>query len=169
MVEQAELRSLASKSKTALGFGFVFILLLALAFLRNILEWLIVVASSLLVLPLYAAFVVTTGTAISPLTLPALIMVSLFGATMTLLQVARKWRPQITLLTILLPAAATIVIVLPFRLLHVQEFEAFTGTLLLLLLGGGLGFFHGPLGLAQIKAIQVLLDGARLRRIAGQQ
>ncbi|MGB9142627.1 MAG: hypothetical protein WCB71_10580, partial [Aestuariivirga sp.] len=129
VVEQAELRSLASKSETELGFGFVFILLLALAFLRNFLEWLIVVASSLLVLPLYAAFVVTTGTAISPLTLPALIMVSLFGATMALLQVAQKWRPQITLRTILLPAAATIVIVLPFRLLHVQEFEAFTSTL----------------------------------------
>ena len=62
MVEQAELRTLAAKSKASLAFGFVLILLIALAFLRNILDWLIVVLASLLLLPLYAAFVVTTGT-----------------------------------------------------------------------------------------------------------
>ena len=135
MVEQAELRTLAAKSKASLAFGFVFILLIALAFLRNILDWLIVVLASLLLLPLYAAFVVTTGTAISPLTIPALIMVSLFGVTMAMLLVARKWQPQITLLTILLPAAAIIAIVLPFRLLHLPEFAAFTNTLLMLLIG----------------------------------
>ena len=62
-------------------------------------------------------------------------MVSLFGVTMAMLLVARKWQPQITLLTILLPAAAIIAIVLPFRLLHVPEFAAFANTLLMLLIG----------------------------------
>ena len=50
-----------------------------LAYLRNILDWLIVVASSFLLLPLYAVFIVTTATAISPATLPAMVMTSLFG------------------------------------------------------------------------------------------
>ncbi len=133
MVEQAELRTLESASKTALVFGFLFTLLIALAYLRNILDWLIVVISSLSLLPLYAAFVVTTATAISPVTIPALVMASLFGVTTAMLLVAKKWKPQITALTILLPAAAIVAIVLPTRLLHVQEFEAFTSTLTMLL------------------------------------
>ena len=133
MTEQAELRALASASKSALTFGFIFTLLITLAYLRNILDWLIVVASSFLLLPLYAAFIVTTATAISPATLPALVMTSLFGVTTALLLVTRKRQPQIAELTILLPVAVIIAIVLPIRLLHLQEFEAFTGTLIMLL------------------------------------
>ena len=133
MTEQAELRTLASTSRTALIFGFIFTLLIALAYLRNILDWLIVIMSSLLLLPIYAAFVVTTATAISPATLPALVMVSLFGVTMALLLVAQKWRPQITTLVILLPAAAMVAIVLPTQLLHLKEFKAFASTLTMLL------------------------------------
>jgi hypothetical protein len=133
MTEQAELRSLASASKSALTFGFIFTLLITLAYLRNIMDWLIVVASSFLLLPLYAAFIVTTATAVSPATLPALIMASLFGVTTALLLVIRKRQPQVAELTILLPVAVIIAIVLPIRLLHLQEFEAFTGTLIMLL------------------------------------
>jgi Na+-translocating ferredoxin:NAD+ oxidoreductase RnfA subunit len=96
-------------------------------------DWLIVVASSFLLLPLYAAFIVTTATAISPATLPALVMASLFGVTTALLLVTRKHRPQISELTILLPVAVTVAIVLPVRLLRLQEFEAFAGTLIMLL------------------------------------
>ena len=66
-------------------------------------DWLIVVASSFLLLPLYAAFIVTTATAISPATLPALVMASLFGVTTALLLVTRKRQPQVAELTILLP------------------------------------------------------------------
>ncbi len=106
---------------------------ITLAYLRNILDWLIVVASSFLLLPLYAAFIVTTATAISPATLPALVMASLFGVTTHLLLVTRKRQPQIAELTILLPVAVIVAIVLPIRLLHLQEFEAFTGTLIMLL------------------------------------
>ena len=133
MTEQAELRNLESTSRTALIFGFIFTLLIALAYLRNILDWLIAIASSLLLLPIYAAFVVTTATAISPATLPALVMVSLFGVTMALLLVAQKWQPQITSLAILLPAAAIVAMVLPTQLLHLKEFEAFAGMLTMLL------------------------------------
>ncbi len=133
MTEQAELRSLASASKSALTFGFIFTLLITLAYLRNIVDWLIVVVSSFLLLPLHAAFIVTTATAVSPATLPALIMASLFGVTTALLLVIRKRQPQIAELTILLPVAVVIAIILPIRLLHLQEFEAFTGTLLMLL------------------------------------
>jgi uncharacterized protein len=133
MTEQAEMRTLESTSRTALIFGFIFTLLIALAYLRNILDWLIVIASSLLLLPIYAAFMVTTATAISPATLPALVMVSLFGVTMALLLVAQKWRPQITTLAILLPAAAMVAIVLPTQLLHLKEFEAFASVLTMLL------------------------------------
>jgi hypothetical protein len=130
---QAELRSLASASKSALVFGFIFTLLVTLAYLRSIVDWLIVVASSFLLLPLYAAFIVTTATAISPATLPALVMASLFGVTTALLLVTRNGRPQIAELTILLPVAVIIAIVLPVRLLRLQEFEAFAGTLIMLL------------------------------------
>lgn len=133
MTEQAELRSLASASKSAITFGFIFTLLITLAYLRNIVDWLIVAASSFLLLPLYAAFIVTTATAISPATLPALVVTSLFGVTTALLLVTRKRQPQIAELTILLPVAVIIAIVLPIRLLHLQEFEAFTGTLIMLL------------------------------------
>jgi hypothetical protein len=133
MTEQAKLRSLASASKSALTFGFIFTLLITLAYLRNIVDWLIVVASSFLLLPLYAAFIVTTATTISPATLPALVVTSLFGVTTALLLVIRKRQPQIAELTILLPVAVVIAIILPIRLLHLQEFEAFTGTLLMLL------------------------------------
>ncbi|CAN0279415.1 unnamed protein product, partial [Phaeothamnion confervicola] len=133
MTEQAELRSLASASKSALTFGFIFTLLITLAYLRSIVDWLIVVASSFLLLPLYAAFIVTTATAISPATLPALIMTSLFGVTTALLLVTRKRQSQIAELTILLPMAVIIAIVLPIRLLHLQEFESFTGTLIMLM------------------------------------
>lgn len=132
MTEQAELRSLASASKSALAFGFVFTLLITLAYLRNILDWLIVVASSVLLLPLYAAFIVTTATAISPATLPAIVMTTLFGVTTALLSVTRKRQPQISGLTILLPMAVIVAIALPIRLLHLQEFESFTGTLIML-------------------------------------
>jgi hypothetical protein len=133
MTEQAELRSLASTSRSALTFGFIFTLLITLAYLRNIMDWLIVVASSFLLLPLYAAFIVTTATAVSPATLPALVMTSLFGVTTALLLVTRKRKPQVAELTILLPVAAIVAIVLPIRLLHLQEFEAFTGALIMLL------------------------------------
>jgi hypothetical protein len=133
MTQQAELRALASTSKSALTFGFIFTLLITLAYLRNIMDWLIVVASSFLLLPLYAAFIVTTATAISPVTLPALVMSSLFGVTTALLLVTRKRQPQVGELTILLPVAAIIAILLPIRLLHIQEFEAFSGTLIMLL------------------------------------
>ena len=133
MTERAELRTFGSTSRTALIFGFIFTLLIALAYLRSILDWLIVIVSSLLLLPVYAAFVVTTATAISPATLPALVMVSLFGVSMALLLVAQKWQPQITALAILLPAAAMVAIVLPTRLLHLKEFEAFAGMLTMLL------------------------------------
>jgi hypothetical protein len=133
MTEQAELRAIASASKSALTFGFIFTLLITLAYLRNITDWLIVVASSFLLLPLYAVFIVTTGTAISPATLPALVMASLFGVTTALLLVIRKRQPQIAELTILLPVAVIVAIILPIRLLHLQEFEAFTGTLIMLL------------------------------------
>ena len=133
MTEQAELRALASTSNSALTFGFIFTLLITLAYLRNIMDWLIVVASSFLLLPLYAAFIVTTATAISPATLPALVINSLFGVTTALLLVTRKRQPQIAELTILLPVAVIIAIILPIRLLHLQEFEAFTGTLIMLL------------------------------------
>ncbi|MEQ1522518.1 MAG: hypothetical protein ABL936_14710, partial [Aestuariivirga sp.] len=133
MTGQAELRTLASASKSALTFGFIFTLLITLAYLRNILDWLIVVVSSFLLLPLYAVFIVTTATAITPALLPAIVMASLFGVTTTLLLVTRKRRPQITELTILLPVAAIVAIVLPIRLLHLREFEAFTGTLIMLL------------------------------------
>ncbi len=133
MIEQAELRSLASGSKSALAFGFIFTLLITLAYLRNIVDWLIVVASSFLLLPLYAAFIVTTATAVSPATLPALVMTSLFGVTTALLLVARKRQPKIAELAILLPMAVIIAIVLPIRLLHLQEFESFTGTLIMLM------------------------------------
>ena len=132
MTEQAELRALASTSKSALTFGFIFTLLITLAYLRNIMDWLIVVASSFLLLPLYAVFIVTTATAISPATLPALVMSSLFGVTTALLLVTRKRLPQVAELTILLPVAVIIAIVLPVRLLHLQEFEVFTGTLIML-------------------------------------
>lgn len=133
MTEQAELRSLAAASKSALAFGFAFTLLITLAYLRNIVDWLIVVASSFLLLPFYAAFIVTTATAISPATLPALVMTALFGVTTALLLVTRKRQPQISGLTILLPVAVVFAIVLPIRLLHLQEFEAFTGTLIMLM------------------------------------
>ena len=133
MTEQAELRALASASKSALTFGFIFTLLITLAYLRNILDWLIVAASSFLLLPIYAAFIVTTATAISPATLPALVMTSLFGVTTALLLVVRQRQPQISTITILLPIALIIAIVLPVRLLHLQELEAFSGTLIMLL------------------------------------
>ncbi|MDP1699936.1 MAG: hypothetical protein Q8L53_03105 [Aestuariivirga sp.] len=133
MTEQAELRSLASASKSALAFGFIFTLLITLAYLRNIVDWLIVVASSFLLLPLYAAFIVTTATAISPATLPALVMTSLFGVTTALLLVTRRRQPQIAGLGILLPVAVIVAIVLPIRLLHLQEFEVFSGALIMLL------------------------------------
>jgi hypothetical protein len=126
MTEQADLRSLAAASRSALAFGFVFTLLITLAYLRNIVDWLIVVASSFLLLPFYAAFVVTTATAISPATLPALVMTALFGVTTALLLVIRNRQPQISGFTILLPVAVVFAIVLPIRLLHLQEFEAFT-------------------------------------------
>ena len=135
MNEQAELRTLVSAFKTAAIFGFVFTLLIALVYLRNILDWLILVVSSLLLLPIYAAFVVTTATSISLATLPALTMAQLFGVTVALLLVVQKWQPQITTLTILLPAAAIVAIVLPTRLLHVPEFEAFASALVMLLAG----------------------------------
>ena len=134
MADQAELRTLESTSKSALVFGFLFTLLIALAYLRNILDWLIVVVSSLLLLPLYAALVVTTETAISPVTLPALVTASLFGVTIALLLVAQKWRHQVTALTIFLPAAAIVAIILPTRLLHLQEFEVFSSALIMLLI-----------------------------------
>ena len=133
VTEQAELRALASASKSALAFGFIFTLLITLAYLRNILDWLIVVASSFLLLPLYAVFIVTTATVISPATLPALVMASLFGVTTALLLVTRKRQSGVGELAILLPAAAIVAIVLPIRLLHLQEFVAFTGTLTMLL------------------------------------
>jgi hypothetical protein len=135
MTEQAELRTLESTFKLGLIFGFVFTLLIGFAYLRNILDWLIVAVSSLMLLPLYAALVVTTETAIGPATLPAFVMASLFGVTMALLLVAQKWRAQITAFAIILPAAAIVAIVLPTRLLHLQEFEAFASTLTMLLLG----------------------------------
>ena len=133
MIERAELRTLESTAKTGLVFGFAFTLLITLVILRSILDWLIVVASSLLLLPLHAALVVVTGTAISPATLPALVMASLFGVTMSLLLVARKWQHRITALSIFLPVAATVAIILPIRLLHLQELEAFAGALIMLL------------------------------------
>ena len=133
ITEQAELRALASASKSALVFGFIFTLLITLAYLRNILDWLIVVASSFLLLPLYAVFIVTTATAISPATLPAMVMTSLFGVTTALLLVTRRRQSGIGGLTVLLPAAAIVAITLPIRLLHLREFESFTSTLIMLL------------------------------------
>ena len=133
MTGQAELRTLESTADTALVFGFVFTLLITLVYLRNILDWMIVVVSSLMLLPLYAALVVTTETAISPATLPALVMASLFGVTMSLLLVAQKWQPRITALSVFLPVAATVAVILPTRLLHLQEFEAFASALIMFL------------------------------------
>jgi hypothetical protein len=133
MTEQAELRAIAAASKSALTFGFIFTLLITLAYLRNIMDWLIVVASSFLLLPLHAAFIVTTATTINPATLPALVMTSLFGVTTALLLVTRIRKPQVAELTILLPVAVIIAIILPIRLLDLREFEAFTGTLIMLL------------------------------------
>ena len=133
MTGQAELRTLESTADTALVFGFVFTLLITLVYLRNILDWMIVVVSSLMLLPLYAALVVTTETAISPATLPALVMASLFGVTMSLLLVAQKWQPRITALSVFLPVAATVAVILPSRLLHLQEFEAFASALIMFL------------------------------------
>jgi hypothetical protein len=133
ITEQAEVRALSSDSKTALAFGFIFTLLITLAYLRNILDWLIVVSSSLLLLPLYAVFIVTTATAISPATLPAMVMTSLFGVTTALLLVTRRRQSGIGGLTVLLPAAAIVAITLSIRLLHLREFESFTSTLIMLL------------------------------------
>ena len=133
MTEQAELRTIGSAFQAALIFGFLFTLLLTLAFLRNFLDWLIVVVSSLMLLPLYAALIVTTETAISPLTIPALVVASLFAVTISLLLVAQKWQSRITAVTIFLPPAVTVVIILPTRLLHLQEFEAFASALTMLL------------------------------------
>jgi uncharacterized protein len=133
ITEQAELRALASSSKSALVFGFIFTLLITLAYLRNILDWLIVVASSFLLLPLYAVFIVTTATAISPATLPAMVMTSLFGVATALLLVTRRRQSGIDGLTVLLPAAAIVAITLPIRLLHLREFESFTSALIMLL------------------------------------
>jgi uncharacterized protein len=133
ITEQAELRALSSDSKSALAFGFIFTLLIALAYLRNILDWLIVVSSSFLLLPLYAVFIVTTATAISPATLPAMVMTSLFGVTTALLLVTRRRQSGIGGLTVLLPAAAIVAITLPIRLLNLREFESFTSTLIMLL------------------------------------
>jgi hypothetical protein len=130
---QAELRAFASASKSALVFGFIFTLLMALAYLRNILDWLIVVASSFLLLPLYAVFIVTTATAISPATLPAMVMTSLFGVTTALLLVTKRRQSGIGGLTVLLPAAAIVAITLPIRLLNLREFEPFASTLIMLL------------------------------------
>ena len=70
-----------------------------------------------------------------PATLPALVMAQLFGVSLALLLVAQKWQPQIIALTTLLPASAIVAIVLPSRLLHVQEFEAFASALIMLLVG----------------------------------
>ena len=133
VAEQAQLRTLASASRTALAFGFVFTLLMTLAYLRNILDWLIVVASSFLLLPLYAVFIVTTATAVSPATLPALVMTSLYGVTTALLLVAARRRQGAGGLAILLPVAAIVALILPMRLLNLPEFESFTGTLTMLL------------------------------------
>ena len=133
VAEQAQLRTLSSASRTALTFGFVFTLLMTLAYLRNILDWLIVVASSFLLLPLYAVFIVTTATAISPATLPALVMTSLFGVTTALLLVTARRQPAAGGLAILLPVAAIVALILPIRLLNLPEYESFTGTLTMLL------------------------------------
>jgi len=78
-------------------------------------------------------FIVTTATAISPATLPALVMTSLFGVTTALLLVAARRQPGIGGLAILLPAAAIVAIILPVRLLDLREFESFTATLAMLL------------------------------------
>ncbi len=158
VTEQAALRALASTSKTALVFGFVFTLLIALAYLRSVVDWLIVVVASLLMLPLYAALVVTTATAISPATLPALVMSSLSGVVMAFLMVARKRQPRISMAAILLPPAATIAIVLPARLLHLEEFAAFASTLAMLLAAAVI--FH-------LTVVPQICAWADRRRISG--
>ena len=53
-------------------------------------------------------------------------MASLSGVAMALLLVAQKWQPQITIAGHFASAGGNhVAVVLPARLLHLQEFEAF--------------------------------------------
>ena len=138
IIEQAEQKIIESRVGKALAAGFALALGIALIYLRRVYEWVVVVLGSLLPLSPYAALAVVTETAISPTTIPALIIVTVFGMSATLLIVVQRRQPQISWAGIFLPAAIMVAIALPLQLLHVREFEAFSRALIMLLACAGI-------------------------------
>ncbi len=130
---QAELTALQSMLTRPLAMGLGVSLLMALAYLRRVFDWLIVVLATLLPLPLFAGFAVTTDTAIEPLALPALVMAITASLIMALLTVVRKRYPHTSLLAIFMPLGLVLAIILPLQLLQIRELDAFSRALLVFL------------------------------------
>jgi uncharacterized protein len=134
VIAQAEVASLKGLLARPIILGFVLSLLIALAYLRRIYDWFIVIAATLMPLPLFAALCVTTDTAIEPLAIPALIITMTASATMAMLSVARKRNPHISWAAIFLPVALVVAMMLPLQLLQIRELQALSRALLVFLL-----------------------------------
>ena len=126
---QAELAFLKDMLPRPLVLGILTALLLALAFQQKLVDWLPVVAGTLMPLPLYAGLAATTGTPIEPLALPALVIALNASVMMALLAVAKARRPSHSWIPVYLPVALVLAVVLPFQFLGVSQFAVFAGAL----------------------------------------
>jgi predicted RND superfamily exporter protein len=133
VVEQAKLSTLKSGTGPSLLAGLFGALVISLIYLRNLVDWLIVVLGSLMPLTFFAAIAVYEGIAISPITLPALIMAMTAGTISALYIVVRRKNPAVTPVNAFLPAAIIIAVVVPFGLLEIVEFERFAAITALLI------------------------------------
>jgi uncharacterized protein len=134
VAEQAELNTLESIFTKPIAISLLVSLLIALVYLQKIIDWLTVVVAALMPFALFAALAVTTNTAIEPLTIPAVIMAATASIFMALLTIVRKRRLHVPRLSIFLPVAMIMAIILPLQLLQIKELGEFSRSLTALLI-----------------------------------
>ena len=131
--EQGELNTLKSLFAMPLLIGLLVALVIALVYLQQVADWLIVVFAALMPFALYAAFAVITETAIEPLNIPAVIMVSTASIIMALLSVVKRPKLPTIMLSVFLPMVLVMAIILPMQLLQIRELAEFSRSLSTLL------------------------------------
>ncbi len=134
VVAQAELAGVAALPARPLIIGLLLALVLALAYLRQFLDWLIVLASALMPLALYAALAVTSDTAIETLSIPAIVVAVAANVGMALVTVIHGRRLRVSRLKMMFPIALVLAIALPLQFVQVSELQTFSRSLVWLLI-----------------------------------
>jgi hypothetical protein len=129
-VEKAEVLKMSFLSASLAGL--LLLLAISFAYLRSLLEWLIVMLSAMMPLPIFAAFIVSAGMTVTPVAITAL-QVTLISAVSMAILTLREEKLQLAQPVILFPAAALMAILLPVLLLQLPEIQEFARILIVLL------------------------------------